>query len=138
MSRMWKSLAAIIVAMVPAVVRADYTWNFPEPATPLALDTLNVHNKFMIITIVIFVAVLGIMLYSMAVHRKSVGHKPADFTGPKNRKQLIWTLVPFGILLYIDFILMGIPAAHSIFMMADTLSLIHIRRCRRKATYNYR
>jgi cytochrome c oxidase subunit 2 len=106
--------------MVPAVVFADYTWNFPEPATPLALDTLNVHNKFMIITIVIFVAVLAIMLYSMVRHRKSVGHKPADFTGPKNRKQLLWTLVPFAILLYIDFILMGIPAAHSIFMMEDT------------------
>jgi cytochrome c oxidase subunit 2 len=102
------------------VVLADYSWNFPEPATPLALDTLNVHNKFMLITIVIFIAVLGIMLYSMVKHRKSVGHKAADFTGPKNRKQLIWTLVPFAVLLYIDFILMGIPAAHSIFMMEDT------------------
>lgn len=120
MSSLWKCLVALVAAMVPAVVLADYTWNFPEPATPLALDTLNVHNQFMIITIVIFVVVLGIMLYSMAVHRKSVGHKPADFTGPKNRKQLLWTLVPFAILLYIDFILMGIPAAHSIFMMEDT------------------
>lgn len=120
MSSKWKCLAAILAAMVPAVVLADYTWNFPEPATPLALDTLNVHNKFMIITIVIFISVLAIMLYSMVRHRKSVGHKPADFTGPKNRKQLLWTLVPFAILLYIDFILMGIPAAHSIFMMEDT------------------
>jgi cytochrome c oxidase subunit 2 len=33
---------------------------------------------------------------------------------------LIWTLVPFAILLYIDFILMGIPAYHSVVAMEDT------------------
>jgi cytochrome c oxidase subunit 2 len=33
---------------------------------------------------------------------------------------VIWTLVPFAILLYIDFILMGIPAYHSVVLMEDT------------------
>jgi len=120
MNRLLRSLVAMLAVFTPLAAFADYTWNFPEPATPLALDTLNVHNKFMLITIVIFVVVLGIMLYSMVRHRKSVGHQASDFTGPKNRKQLLWTLLPFAILLYIDFILMGIPAAHSIFMMEDT------------------
>lgn len=120
MIRLLRSLVAMLAVFTPLAAFADYTWNFPEPATPLALDTLNVHNKFMLITIVIFVVVLGIMLYSMVRHRKSVGHQASDFTGPKNRKQLLWTLLPFAILLYIDFILMGIPAAHSIFMMEDT------------------
>jgi cytochrome c oxidase subunit 2 len=120
MNRLLRSLVAMLAVFTPLAAFADYSWNFPEPATPLALDTLNVHNKFMLITIVIFVVVLGIMLYSMVRHRKSVGHQASDFTGPKNRKQLLWTLLPFAILLYIDFILMGIPAAHSIFMMEDT------------------
>ncbi|NBS93278.1 MAG: cytochrome c oxidase subunit II, partial [Betaproteobacteria bacterium] len=65
MIRLLRSLVAMLAVFTPLAAFADYTWNFPEPATPLALDTLNVHNKFMLITIVIFVVVLGIMLYSM-------------------------------------------------------------------------
>jgi len=99
---------------------ADYAWNFPAPVTPIALDTLHVHNKFMIIAMVIFFVVLGIMIYSIFNHRKSKGHKPADFTGPSTTTQVVWTLAPFALLLYIDFILMGIPAYHSVVMMEDT------------------
>jgi cytochrome c oxidase subunit 2 len=76
----------------------------------------------MLIVMVIFVVVLGIMIYSLVNHRKSKGYKPSKFTGPANKRQLIWTLVPFAILLYIDFILMGIPAFHSIEIMQDTKS----------------
>jgi cytochrome c oxidase subunit 2 len=101
-------------------VHADYAWNFPKPVTPMAEDTLHVHNKFMVITMVIFLVVLGIMIYSIFNHRKSKGHNPATFTGPTTRSQVIWTLVPFAILLYIDFILMGIPAYHSVVLMEDT------------------
>jgi cytochrome c oxidase subunit 2 len=99
---------------------AELNWNFPKPVTPMAEDTLHVHNKFMLITMVIFVVVLGIMIYSIFNHRKSKGHTPANFTGPTTRSQVIWTLVPFAILLYIDFILMGIPAYHSVVQMEDT------------------
>lgn len=106
--------------LMSLAAHAEYTWNFPKPVTPMALDTLHVHNKFMVIVMVIFVVVLGIMIYSIINHRKSVGHKPASFTGPSTKSQLLWTLVPFAILLYIDFILMGIPAYHSVVMMEDT------------------
>lgn len=99
---------------------ADYAWNFPRPVTPIALDTLHVHNKFMIIAMVIFFVVLGIMIYSIFNHRKSKAYKPANFTGPSTTAQVIWTLAPFALLLYIDFILMGIPAYHSVVMMEDT------------------
>ena len=100
--------------------RAEYAWNFPQPVTPMAADTLHVHNKFMLIIMVIFVVVLGIMLYSIYTHRKSRGYQAASFTGPSSRSQVLWTLVPFAILLYIDFILMGIPAYHSVVLMEDT------------------
>jgi cytochrome c oxidase subunit 2 len=99
---------------------AEYSWNFPKPVTPMATDTLHVHNKFMVIIMVIFVVVLGIMIYSIINHRKSKGAKAANFTGPSTKSQVIWTLVPFAILLYIDFILMGIPAYHSVILMEDT------------------
>jgi cytochrome c oxidase subunit 2 len=102
------------------MAHAEMNWNFPTPVTPMAWDTLHVHNKFMLITMVIFVVVLAIMLYSIYAHRKSRGHQAASFTGPSTRTQVFWTLVPFGILLYIDFVLMGIPAYHSVVMMEDT------------------
>ena len=117
-----KTGLGLILAMTSAIAHAEYAWNFPKPVTPMALDTLHVHNKFMLITMIVFVVVLGIMIYSIVVHRKSRGYKAANFTVPSTKSQVFWTTVPFAILLYIDFILMGIPAYHSVVMMEDTKS----------------
>ena len=115
-----KAVCGLMLAFASFAAHAEYSWNFPKPVTPMALDTLHVHNKFMVIVMVIFLLVLGIMLYSIFTHRKSKNFKPANFTGPSTKSQVLWTLVPFAILLYIDFILMGIPAYHSVVMMEDT------------------
>ena len=114
-----KTGLGLILAMTSAIAHAEYAWNFPKPVTPMALDTLHVHNKFMLITMIVCVVVLGIMIYSIVVHRKSRGYKAANFTGPSTKSQVFWTTVPFAILLYIDFILMGIPAYHSVVMMEE-------------------
>src|SRR5690349_9819411 len=97
-------------------VFADYSWNFPEPVTPMALDTLHVHNKFMVIVAVIFVVVLAIMIYSLIKHRKSAGFKAVEDKAPSTATEIFWTLIPFAILLIIDFVIMGIPAYHSVVM----------------------
>ncbi len=107
-----------LLATSPAL--ADFSWNFPTPVTPIARDTLNIHNEFMVIITVLFVVVFAIMVYSMVRHRKSVGAEPARFTGPTGALQWFWVLVPFGILLFIDFVLMGIPAFHAVIEMEDT------------------
>lgn len=120
LQRLKKYAAGVALALWSLAVHADYSWNFPKPVTPMAEDTLQVHNKFMVIIMVIFLLVLGIMIYSIITHRKSKGFKAATFTGPSTKSQVIWTLVPFAILLYIDFILMGIPAYHSVVLMEDT------------------
>jgi cytochrome c oxidase subunit 2 len=99
---------------------ADYSWNFPEPVTPMALDTLHVHNKFMLITMVIFVVVLAIMIYSIFAHRKNKGYKAVADKTPSTAVEIFWVLVPFIILLLIDFVIMGIPAYNSVVMMEDT------------------
>jgi len=95
-------------------------WNFPPPVTPVARDTLAIHNQFMMLITVLFVVVFAIMLYSMIRHRKSSGHAPASFRGPRGLVQWIWVLVPFAILLFIDFVLMGIPAFHAVVDIEDT------------------
>jgi cytochrome c oxidase subunit II len=99
---------------------ADYSWNFPEPVTPMALDTLHVHNKFMTICMAIFVIVLAIMIYSIFAHRKSKGYKAVTDKAPSTAVEIFWTLIPFAILLVIDFVIMGIPAYHSVVMMENT------------------
>lgn len=110
----------LVFAMWSLSAHAEYSWNFPTPVTPMAVDTLHIHNKFMLVIMIIFVVVLAIMIYSIFTHRKSRGYQAASFTGPSTRSQVIWTLVPFAILLYVDFILMGIPAYHSVMLMEDT------------------
>jgi cytochrome c oxidase subunit II len=112
--------AGLVALLLPGLAHADYKWNFPEPVTPIARDTLHIHNEFMLIITLLFVVVFAIMIYSMVKHRKSVGHEPAKFTGPTGRIQWFWALVPFAILLFIDFVLMGIPAVHAIIDMEDT------------------
>ncbi|MCK6387348.1 MAG: cytochrome c oxidase subunit II [Zoogloea sp.] len=108
------------LALGAASALADYTWNFPKPVTPIGRDTLSMHNQFMVVITILFVVVFAIMLYSMIRHRKSVGAQPAGFSGPTGMLQWFWVLVPFAILLFIDFVLMGIPAFHAVIEMEDT------------------
>ncbi len=112
--------SALAMGAWPCIAVADYRWNFPTPATPIARDTLAIHNEFMLIITVLFVVVFAIMIYSMAKHRRSAGHAPAKFSGPTGKLQWFWVLVPFAILLFIDLVLMGIPAFHAVLDMEDT------------------
>jgi cytochrome c oxidase subunit II len=110
----------VLAMLVSLSAFADYSWNFPTPVTPMALDTLHVHNKFMLISMAIFVAVLAIMIYSIFAHRKSKGFKAVADKAPSTAVEIFWTLIPFVILLLIDFVIMGIPAYHSVVMMENT------------------
>ncbi len=119
--RGFTKISLALSAMLASVAaQADYAWNFPEPVTPMALDTLHVHNKFMLISMAIFFVVLAIMIYSIFAHRKSKNFKPVKDHAPSTAVEIFWTLVPFAILLLIDFVIMGIPAYHSVVMMEDT------------------
>ena len=112
--------AALAASLAAPGAHAEFRFNFPEPVTPVARETLHIHNEFMLVITILFVVVFAIMIYSMVKHRKSVGHQPAKFTGPTGSVQWFWALVPFAILLFIDFILMGIPAVNAIIEMEDT------------------
>lgn len=107
-------------ALAAAAAWADYSWNFPEPVTPIAHFTLKVHNLFMLIITIIFLAVLAIMLYSFWKHRRRAGHQAADFVAPKSKKQWAWVLAPFAALLIIDYAVFGIPAYFGVLMYEDS------------------
>jgi cytochrome c oxidase subunit 2 len=110
----------LVAALGSAAALAGYSWNFPTPVTPIARETLHVHNLFMVVILVIFFTVLAIMLYSFWTHRKSRGQKAADFVAPNSRKQWFWVLLPFACLLVLDYGIFGIPAYHAVHMYEDT------------------
>jgi cytochrome c oxidase subunit 2 len=88
--------------------------NLHAPATKLAEEQIYLHWFMMIICLVIFVAVFGVMFYSIWKHRKSLGHKPATFH-ESVKVEIAWTLIPFIIVIF-----MAIPATKTVIAQKDT------------------
>ncbi len=121
-----KKLAAVAVSMLtfssgiahavndlpggPAV----HQLNLQAAATKIAEEQHFLHWMMMGICLAIFVAVFGVMFYSIFRHRKSLGHQPATFH-ESVKVELIWTVVPFIIV-----ILMAVPATKMVVAQKDT------------------
>jgi cytochrome c oxidase subunit 2 len=94
----------------PAVNQIDL-----HPAvTKIAEQQQWLHYVVMGICVVIFVAVFGVMFYSILKHRKSVGHKAANFHESLS-VEIAWTVIPFIIV-----IAMGAMATRTVVAMKDT------------------
>ncbi|NEX64309.1 cytochrome c oxidase subunit II [Noviherbaspirillum galbum] len=87
---------------------------FQPPVTRIAEEINSLHNLMLIICLVIFVAVFGVMFYSIIKHRKSAGHKPATFH-ESTAVEIAWTIVPFLIVIG-----MALPATKTVVAMKDT------------------
>ena len=93
---------------------AETNMNLPEPASVLARSVYDLHTLITLICVVIFIGVFGVMFYSVYAHRKSKGHKAAQFH--ENVKvEIAWTVIPFIIL-----VLMMFPATKTVLEMKDT------------------
>ena len=88
--------------------------NLHPAVTKIAEDQAWLHWFMLIVCTVIFLAVFGVMFYSIWKHRKSVGHKAATFHESVT-VEIVWTIVPFIIV-----ILMALPATKVIVAMKDT------------------
>ncbi len=88
--------------------------NFQAPVTGIAADIYQLHIWMMLICVAIFIAVFGVMFYSILKHRKSLGHKPASFH-ESTAVEIAWTVVPFLIV-----VLMALPATKTVVAMKDT------------------
>ena len=94
----------------PAVNQLD----LHPPVTQIAQDQHTMHYATMAICVVIFLAVFGVMFYSILKHRKSVGHKAANFH-ESVAVEIAWTVVPFIIVIG-----MGAMATRTVVAMKDT------------------
>ena len=88
--------------------------NLHPPVTKIAADQMWLHNFMLLICLVIFVAVFGVMFYSIFKHRKSKGAVSANFH-ESVKVEIAWTIVPFIIV-----ILMALPATKVVVAMKDT------------------
>ena len=88
--------------------------NLQPAVTSIAVEQAWLHWFMLIVCTVIFVAVFAVMFYSIWKHRKSKGHKAANFHESVT-VEIIWTIVPFVIV-----ILMALPATKVVVAMKDT------------------
>ncbi len=94
----------------PAVNQLD----LHPPVTAIAAEQQWLHNFMMVVCLVIFVAVFGVMFYSIIKHRKSRGAKSANFH-ESTAVEIAWTVVPLLIV-----IAMALPATKVVVAMKDT------------------
>ncbi|MFC5472909.1 cytochrome c oxidase subunit II [Paraherbaspirillum soli] len=94
----------------PAVLQM----NFQPPVTQIAQQIYDLHNLMLIICLVIFLAVFGVMFYSILKHRKSLGAKSASFH-ESTSVEIAWTVIPFLIVIG-----MALPATKTVVAMKDT------------------
>ncbi|AWB66686.1 cytochrome c oxidase subunit II [Saccharobesus litoralis] len=88
--------------------------NMTRGVTSISADVYDLHMRIFYICTAIGVVVFGLMFWAMIFHRKSRGHKAANFH-ESVKVEIAWTVVPFIIL-----IVMAIPATQTLIAMEDT------------------
>ncbi len=115
MRRLWIKIALLLLSLCFSVSLAAQTpmFNMPRGVTPISHDIYDLHMTIFWICVVIGVMVFSLLIYAMAKHRKSLGHKPAKFSH-NIHVELVWIIVPTLILIG-----MAIPSTLVLIRMHD-------------------
>lgn len=117
-ARPWRYiLLGIATLLSPAAALAAYDVNIAEPASTIATQIYGLHMYILYFCAVIFVVVFALMFYSIFKFRHSKGAKPDVNFHESTLIEIIWTIIPFFILLF-----MAIPATKTVLDMKDTTS----------------
>jgi cytochrome c oxidase subunit II len=103
-----------MAVLASGAANAALVFDLQPPVTPIAREMYDLNVYIFWICVVIFCLVFGVMFYSIFKHRKSVGHKAAQFH-ENTTVEIVWTVIPFLILLG-----MAWPATKTILAMKDT------------------
>ncbi|MCL4746062.1 MAG: cytochrome c oxidase subunit II [Burkholderiaceae bacterium] len=108
----WSGVAAAVGDMVggPKVNQI----NLGEAVTSIARGQHFIHDFLMWVSVVIFAGVFSVMFYSVWAHRKSRGHKAANFH-ESTTVEVVWTIVPFVIVIGL-----GVVATGEVVAQKDT------------------
>jgi cytochrome c oxidase subunit 2 len=114
MSNLIKKIGGgLALAMCSMLAHAEYALNLQKPETVIARQIFDLHTTTMWIIVGIAIVVYGAMFWSILKHRKSVGHKAANFHH-NTMVEVVWTTIPFIILIG-----MAYPATKSVLAMRD-------------------
>ena len=89
-------------------------WNLRPAGSKLAADIHDLHEYVMLLCTVIFIGVFSFMFYSVFAHRKSQGHKAAQFH-ENTTIEILWTVIPALILIGIAW-----PTTRTVVAQKDT------------------
>ena len=92
--------AALLLGLTFSGAAGALEWNLRPAGSTLAADIHELHEYVMILCTLIFVGVFGFMFYSCWAHRKSIGHKAAQFH-ENTTVEILWTVIPALILIVI-------------------------------------
>lgn len=107
--------AAAILGALPVLAGAsEWPLNMTEGVTTVSREVYGLHMQIFWWCVAIGVVVFSVMLYTMIMHRKSRGAKPANFH-ENTTLELIWTIIPVLIL-----VIMAIPATKTLVKIYDT------------------
>ena len=129
----WRLPTSLAVLCLAAGARAD-EMNIPYGVTQISRDVYGLHMTIFYVCVAIAVVVFGFMFWSMLVHRKSLGVKPATFHH-NTTVEIVWTIIPFGIL-----VAMAVPATKTLIEQYDTSRedmAIEVRGYQWKWQYKY-
>ena len=106
-------ISIFLISVFSGQILAQNQLNMSEGFTDVGVQIYDLHMLILWICVIIGMLVFGIMFYSMIFHRKSRGHKPADFH-ESTSVEIAWTLIPFLIL-----IAMAMPATSTLLEIYD-------------------
>jgi cytochrome c oxidase subunit II len=89
-------------------------WNLRPAGSKLAADIHDLHEYVMLLCTVIFIGVFSFMFYAIFAHRKSKGHKAAQFH-ENTTVEILWTVIPAIILVGIAW-----PTTRTVIAQKDT------------------
>ena len=107
-------LVIVLALLFSKSVWALQPYNMPKGVTDISNSVFNLHMLIFYICCAIGVVVFAVMLYAIFYHRKSKGHKPAQFH-ESVLLEFLWTVVPFVILIAI-----AIPSTKVLIDMEDS------------------
>ena len=107
-------MVAGLLGVFSNAANAAWELNLQMPVTALARRVYDLHTLLTWVIFIIFVGVFAVVTWSLIFHRKSKGHKAADFHD-NTTVEIVWTIVPTLILIAIAF-----PATTALVEMRDS------------------
>jgi len=105
---------AAVCGIAYSGVALSLEWNLQPAGSKLAADIHDLHEYVMILCTVIFIGVFSFMFYAVYAHRKSKGHKAAQFH-ENTTVEILWTVIPAIILVGIAW-----PTTRTVVAQKDT------------------